>query len=118
MRVFRTMRDDGGRPATGRARDRLGVRVPGEGRKPDVYPGSDGWLEPVHEGAAQGMSAIPNDPRLGDISALPAQLDGSAKGVLFEIDSVQLPAGLVVVETSRRHVVIAPAERMLLSEYE
>lgn len=71
-RMFRTMKEDGGRPTTGVSRGELGARLPGGTAKEDVKPDGDGL---VHPGGG-GMSVSPS---LRDLppNLIPRRLQGS-----------------------------------------
>jgi hypothetical protein len=55
-RIFRIMKNDGGRPMLGSSSTTLGVRLPGSSSDPDIVPGPDGDVSP----GTGGMSVSPS----------------------------------------------------------
>lgn len=110
--------DEHGRPLTGRAADRLGVRI--EARPPrgriDLVVGADGTIRLGPR--PQGMSVQIDDPRGAQPHRLPEACGGTSQDTLFELDEADLPELLAVCPDHDRHAVIGPRRDCSLVDYE
>lgn len=71
-RMFRTMKEDGGRPRMGVSRGELGARLPGGTAKEDVKPDGEGRVHP-------GGGGVSVSPSLRDLppNLIPRRLQGT-----------------------------------------
>jgi hypothetical protein len=99
-------------PVVGPTADTLGVRSPG-----DPYEDI-----PVREGKVRpgtgGMSVAVHHPKNLHPARRPVPLGGRSLLPVFEIDSEDLPEGLVARQTSSTHAQIEPTWEMELDTYE
>jgi len=122
--LYRTMLDDGSsRPRLADDANSLGVRFdPKVSDSRDLELESDGktW---VPKQTPEGMSIQINDPRSAPPHRRPKALRGIAKGDLWEIDEVCVPALLMVVPDGRRmnaqhgHAVLEAKKSCTIHEY-
>jgi hypothetical protein len=86
----------------------LGVRVPW-----DIEVDEDGL---VHSGAG-GVSVAPNTPANLPSYMRPPALGGDAQRPVWELDSDELPVGLVYEQEGPEHGLLAPAYSMELEDF-
>jgi hypothetical protein len=107
-----------GFPLVGRSGDCLGVRLPGESKHPDVFPDSEGQVNPEHSGCPCGMSVTLDNPRYAPTNRLPRALGGTSRLILFEMSANELEPPLEVIRDHGHHAVVRPEQTMPLEKYE
>jgi hypothetical protein len=120
--LYRTMLDDGSsRPRLADDANSLGVRFdPKASVVRDLDLDGETW---VPKKDPQGMSIQINDPMSAPVHRRPKALRGIAKGDLWDLDEVCVPALLRIVPDGRRmdaqhgHAVLEATRRCTIHEY-